>query len=56
MVGDNIFILISGRSASAYKKTITEINAHLINTPSHFRDLLQLIRKQINPNNGANNE
>jgi MerR family transcriptional regulator, light-induced transcriptional regulator len=56
MVGDNIFILLSGRSASAYKKTITEINAYLINTPSHFRDLLQLIRKQINPNNGANNE
>ena len=56
MTGDNMFILVSGKSAPAYKKTITEINAHLINSPSHFRDLLQLIRKQINPNNGANNE
>lgn len=56
MVGGNIFILISGRSAPAYKKIITEINAHLINSPSHFRDLLQIIRKQINPNNGAQNE
>jgi len=56
MVGDNVFILVGGRSAPAYKKALTYINAHLINTPSHFRDLLQLIRKQINPNNGANNE
>jgi len=55
MVGDNIFILVSGRSAQAYKKTITNLNAHLINTPSHFRDLLQMIRKQINPNIGTNN-
>jgi MerR family transcriptional regulator, light-induced transcriptional regulator len=56
MMGDNIFILVSGRSATAYKKTLTDINAHLINTPSHFRDLLQIIRKKINPITGESNE
>ena len=56
MVSEDVFILVSGRSAKAYKKTISNINAHLINTPSHFSNLLQMIRKQINPNNGANNE
>jgi methanogenic corrinoid protein MtbC1 len=56
MVSEDVFILVSGRSAQAYKKTITDINAHIINTPSHFRNLLQMIRKQINPNYGANNE
>ena len=56
MAEENVFILVSGRAAQAYKKTITEINAYLINTPSHFHDLLQIIRNKINPNNGANNE
>jgi MerR family transcriptional regulator, light-induced transcriptional regulator len=56
MAGENVFILVSGRSAQAYKKAIAEINAHLINSPSHYRDLLQIIRKQINPNKETNNE
>ncbi|HSD64742.1 MAG TPA: MerR family transcriptional regulator [Ignavibacteriaceae bacterium] len=56
MVGDNVYILVSGRSAIAYKKALADINAHLINTPSHFRDLLQIIRNKINPISGANNE
>ena len=56
MVGDDVFIIVNGNSASGYKNTLQQINASIIESPKEFSDLLQAIRKKINPNNGAENE
>lgn len=55
LLGNDIFIISGGSAATAYHKTLYEIDSTIINAPRHFIEVLQSIRKRINPNNGINN-
>jgi len=56
MVGEEVFIIVHGNSVSGYINILNQVGGYITMTPKEFIDLLQIIRKQINPNTGSIDE
>jgi DNA-binding transcriptional MerR regulator/methylmalonyl-CoA mutase cobalamin-binding subunit len=46
-IHDDVVIIAGGNAVTGYKDILTNINAHIVKTPKHFRDTLKSIRNQI---------
>jgi len=56
MVGEYVYIIVSGTAAAGYKDIFSGLNILASESPKHFEELLASVRENINPNNGAARE
>ena len=56
MVGDKVYILVSGNGVNGYKNILSELGFRTTLSPKHFREILKSVRNEIHPNNGVKHE